>query len=396
MKSVSSEAQGCRQSFLDKALPHPRTGFRFFADGALKVYLPAQELKERVAAAYALDPVHLLAGEGESAVARIRTVAGRPELVRQDRRLIQVFVNRRRVSDFSLVQAVEYAYGEHVPGGAFPIAFVFLEVDPAQVDFNIHPAKKEVRFRNLGELRQLLIGALRGPLAAFNLSAGVQRKQPPAAAGSLPLTFDLGQPPGLVVRPGVRAAPAGEPGSRGAPREREVVYHGQVFRLFLLAERGDSLFLIDQHAAHERLLFEELLAHPLAPQELLLPVPLAGVQESLVLSRREAWGRLGIRVERGEGGNYAVTALPEELLCLEEELADALSSGIGSPEELRQSILSQAACRSAVKDGEEVDPLTASELVRRALELDNARCPHGRPLWMEVRRSDLWKTVGRP
>ena len=101
-------------------------------------------------------------------------------------------------------------------------------------------------------------------------------------------------------------------------------------------------------------------------------------------------------MERGEGGNYAVTALPEELLCLEEELADALCSGTGSPEELRQSILSQAACRSAVKDGEELDPLAASELVRRALNLDNARCPHGRPLWMEVRRSDLWKTVGRP
>jgi DNA mismatch repair protein MutL len=174
------------------------------------------------------------------------------------------------------------------------------------------------------------------------------------------------------------------------------VYHGQVFRLFLLAEMGDSLFLIDQHAAHERLLFEELLAHPLAPQELLLPVPLAGIQESLVLSRSEAWGRLGIRVERGEDGVFAVSALPEELLCLEEELAEALAAGSGSPEELRHRILSLAACRTAVKDGEEMDPLAASELVRRALSLDNARCPHGRPLWMEVRRSDLWKTVGRP
>jgi DNA mismatch repair protein MutL len=184
-------------------------------------------------------------------------------------------------------------------------------------------------------------------------------------------------------------------GAQAGP-EGGVKYRGQLFRLFLLVEYGDSLFIVDQHAAHERLLFEELKRHRLAAQELLLPVRLEGVGEELIRRRADSWGQLGIRVERGEDGVYSVTALPEELLCVEDELAAALAEGSGSPEELEQRVLSLAACRTAVKDGEELDPPAAAELARRALTLDNARCPHGRPIWMEIRRGELLRAVARP
>jgi len=161
-------------------------------------------------------------------------------------------------------------------------------------------------------------------------------------------------------------------------------------------ESGDSLFIVDQHAAHERLIYEELKGRKLAAQELLLPVRLEGIGESEVERQRDSWARLGIRVERGEDGVYAVTALPEELLCVEEELAGALAEGSADPEELAHRVLSLAACRTAVKDGEELDALTAGELARRALALDNARCPHGRPIWMRIRREDLLRAVARP
>jgi len=264
-------------------------------------------------------------------------------------------------------------------------------VDPALVDFNIHPAKKEARFRNLAELRQLIIGTLRGLLADFGLRVGAPGRQAPVPVSSQrTASWEWTQAEGTVgVKPGIPAAL--HPGTKGG-----VTYRGQLFRLFLLVEHGDSLFIVDQHAAHERLLFEELKRHRLAAQELLLPVRLEGVGEELIRRRADSWGQLGIRVERGEDGVYSVTALPEELLCVEDELAAALAEGSGSPEELEQRVLSLAACRTAVKDGEELDPPAAAELARRALALDNARCPHGRPIWMEIRRGELLRAVARP
>ena len=410
MKSAASEGLGCRQAFLEKALPHPSVGFRLFVDGELRLFLPAQEPRERVAAAMGLELQHLHVSEGKTTGARALIVAGRPELARRDRKYLHLYVNRRRIADWSLLQAAEYAFSQYVPGGSHPVAFLFLEVDPALVDFNIHPAKKEARFRNLAELRQLIIGTLHGLLVGFGLRAG-----PPGAGAPVPQAPQgapgvqpAGQEAWTFETGASRAGAAGPPAAGTfypAPVEHpvgaaedgaSVHYRGQLFRLFLLVERGDSLFIVDQHAAHERLLFEELKNHRLASQELLLPVRLEGVGEERVRGEGPSWVRLGIRVERGEDGVYSLTALPEELLCVEEELGESLRAGALSPEELEHSVLSLAACRTAVKDGQELDPRTAAELARRALALDNARCPHGRPIWMQVRRAELLRAVARP
>ncbi len=403
MKSVSAESLGCRQAFLEKALPHSQVSFRLFSDGELRLFLPAQGPRERVAAAMGLELQHLHVAEGKTTGARALIVAGRPELARRDRKYLHLYVNRRRISDFSLLQAAEYAFGEYVPGGSHPVAFLFLEVDPALVDFNIHPAKKEARFRNLAELRQLVIGTLRGLLGGFGLRAGSAAAKPAThpAAGGPTWAFEAAEsrplPTSLLPGGEGHAAPAGAPPPAGADSAgASVHYRGQLFRLFLLVEQGDSLFIVDQHAAHERLLFEELKSRRLASQELLLPVRLEGIGEEQVRLGLSSWERLGIRVERGEDGIYSIAALPEELLCVEEELAEALREGSSSPEELEQRVFSLAACRTAVKDGQELDPRSAGELARRALALDNARCPHGRPIWMEIRRGDLLRAVARP
>jgi DNA mismatch repair protein MutL len=409
LKSPAAEAQLCRQVFLEKALAHPRIAFRLFSDGLLRHFLPAQELKERVAAAYALDPAHLYAGGGEATGTAVQVVAARPELARRDRRLLQIFVNRRRIHEFALVQAVEYAFGEHVPGGSFPAAFVFLEVEPSLVDFNVHPAKKEARFRTLPELRQAVIGTLRRILEPFNLRASAPGPAVPAAEPELPLGQRAAAESGAgggrptAARPLPTAAEwrkaftptLGPQSGEGAPGEPR--YRGQAFGLFLVVELGDDLYLVDQHAAHERLLFDELKNREYGSQELLLPLRLeqgAGLDAGLVRNA-STLQRLGIRVERGEDGGWEVTALPEELLCIEEELAAALAGETASPLELEDRLLALAACRTAVKEGEELDPLTARELARRALALENARCPHGRPLWMRVSKAELLRAVGR-
>jgi DNA mismatch repair protein MutL len=228
LKSAASESLGCRQAFLEKALPHPSVGFRLFVDGELRLFLPAQEPRDRVAAAMGLELQHLHLSEGKTTGARALIVAGRPELARRDRKYLHLYVNRRRIADYSLLQAAEYAFGQYVPGGSHPVAFLFLEVDPALVDFNIHPAKKEARFRNQAELRQLIIGTLQSLLVGFGLRAGplnagapAPQAAPGAPAGQEAWTFEAGAGAAAYAPP---AAP-----SAGATPHRWGV-RGQRFR----------------------------------------------------------------------------------------------------------------------------------------------------------------------
>ena len=124
---------------------------------------------ERISAAYpqAFNQKLLHEFSSESKDYKIVVVAGDPALHRKDRRYIQIFLNNRRINEFSLVQAVEYGYAEFLPGGNYPVAFIFITIDPSLLDFNIHPAKKEVRFRNLPELHRSFVAAIKNYLSTF-------------------------------------------------------------------------------------------------------------------------------------------------------------------------------------------------------------------------------------
>ena len=163
LKSPGSEGTLCRNAFLEKALPFPKIGFRYFSDGTMKTVLPPGNLKDRIIHAYPrtleANLIHLWQGQKEDL--KYFLVASGPSLYRRDRRYVHIYVNRRRVNEYALIQAVEYAFREILPGGCFPYAFVFLTVPPSSVDFNIHPAKKEVRFRDLPGIHKLLVEAIR-------------------------------------------------------------------------------------------------------------------------------------------------------------------------------------------------------------------------------------------
>ena len=116
----------------------------------------------------------------------------------------------------------------------------------------------------------------------------------------------------------------------------------------------------------------------------------------VIAGREELFQRLGIRVEASDDGTFEITALPEALISIEEEtLIQALLRERGSVDDLVDNVFSLAACRLAVKEGKELDPLTATELIQRAFQLSNARCPHGRPIWFEVTEQQLLREVGR-
>jgi DNA mismatch repair protein MutL len=165
LKREGSEAALCRQIFIEKALAFPEIAFRFTQDGRPKDFLPAVlSKKERFAAALLSDTqeknfLHEIHVSGEGFSADI--VIGGPELYRGDRRMLYVIANGRRIQDYSLITAIEYGSQGWFPNGTHPIGAVYVDIDPALADFNIHPAKREARFRDPGAIHHAVTSGLR-------------------------------------------------------------------------------------------------------------------------------------------------------------------------------------------------------------------------------------------
>lgn len=439
LKRPQAEAALCRQTFTDKAIAHPGVRFKWSSGSAPPQVLVAVEQLERCTDCYPDMPrslVYSIRFSGQMFAGQV--VAAGPSYSRQDRRLLQVFVNRRRVQEWSLVQALEYSFSGFLPGGAHPCAFLFLEVDPSLADFNIHPAKREVRLKDPDSIRRSIVSAVQGflstlarrlPEAMVPDSSALLGFGPAghwlggtgpgsrAPGGSLP-----GDAGGMVShnasggdghRPSwddfadarerveearerlgpARAAPAPGDGAPG-PGFR---YVGRALGPFLLFERGDELFFLDQHAAHERLIFDGFEAKPPEVQELLVPLPFEteGPEEEARLAAFAALAaQTGFHVEGGEGGWY-ISALPALLRQDPVGALRELVRGISGGADAVRAARAMAACRAAVKDGDILDQAAAEELFARALELPEPRCPHGRPVWTRITREQLYRLVRR-
>jgi len=404
LKSASAESSLCRSIFTDRAVAHPSIAFRLFTDGDAKLTLPIASLMERVSLCHSgqLDSHLLVASETEGKGFRVQVIAGVPELRRRDRKLIQVFVNRRRVSEYSLMQAVEFGFAGFMPGGWYPVGFVFVEIDPGLIDFNIHPAKKEVRFQSLAEVHSAVVSAVRSGLGT---GSSPTTGRGPAIQG-MQGRHEVGTGGAASYRIPSEARFRGQalpffPHGKGLERPSEDAYDlrflGQVFGVFLVFEQEGRLLILDQHAAHEKVIFERLEARAPRMQEMLFPLSFDVSEEEK--GRLEACNGeladLGIQLKRAGARSFEVTALSEELRPLKEDVLVELIRGAGAGE-WRSRLLATAACRLAIKEGEIVDGVTARELCRQALNLAVPRCPHGRPIWHELSEDDLRKLVDRP
>ncbi|HUX41975.1 MAG TPA: DNA mismatch repair endonuclease MutL [Rectinemataceae bacterium] len=439
LKRAQAESSLCKQVFIDKAMAHPAVAFRLSSEGQLLVQTPAcASFKERVLSFHGdLSPelVHEVSFSGEGFEGRV-VLAG-PSWYRTDRRAMGTFVNRRRVQDWSLLTGLDWSYEGLLPGGAHPFAMLFVEVDPALADFNIHPAKREVRFRDPGAIRHAMTRAIRDFLARLvrERPESAMPEAGEALSGSLfegegrgsaatggwghgvsPRGESIGEgfdPPArsetydqastweglLREKPFERARSGTGAAAPSNPREEwpnyELRYLGQAFGLFLVVERGEELFLIDQHAAHERLIYDELSLRAPTVQELLVPVRVrvdSEAEERRLASLAPAITQAGFSLEL-EDGEWQLTALPA---ALREDPEGALRELIeGGSEDPARSARAMSACKTAIKDGEILDPISALELARRALDLPEPRCPHGRPVWVRLTREDLFRLVRR-
>jgi DNA mismatch repair protein MutL len=357
-----------------------------------------------------------------------------PACERGNAKMQYLFVNRRWVRDRSLGHALQEAYRGLLMTGRYAVAFLFLELPPEQVDVNVHPTKVEVRFRDAQALYHLVLATVRECLRARNLTA---RLQPPAlsnpsshgaaASASHALSPD-GNP--LIPDRDPQAGTASQPIETSAPElfrqatasvEPTVpMTHQlwsptgplkaiQLYDSYLVLETAEGMLVIDQHALHERILFEQLKQRirsgSLEVQPLLLPEPveLTAEQAARTLEHQPALQELGLEVDDFGGGTLLLRSYPAILgnrapQAILRAVVDHLMAKERAPnrEQLLNDLLSLMACHAAVKAG---DPLTPEEIealiARRALADDAHHCPHGRPTALLFSRQELERQFRR-
>ena len=418
LKRPQAEGTACRKTFLDKALPFPDISFRFFSNGKLRHNLPASDQFQRIIQAYQETIQENFMGitETEAGDFSIKAVCSTPDFYRTDRSYIQIYINKRRIHDFSLLQAVTYGYNDYLPGGSFPYCFLYITVNPELVDFNIHPAKREAKIRNISEIHHETVQMLKSWLfratkkqvtttsftskasaPSLNFSDFNTPKISPNRSNSLKTAAHSEKAYDDAVNTWMQEVAEKKADTADIlENEFKFMYRGQVFNLFLVAEMGNSILLIDQHAAHERIIYEELKSSTVS-QKLLIPYIFEPENEieNFLLSHNEIYSKIGIDIQQKSAGNWELLSLPAVCKAIQNDIIDFIMNSAGNSQEIEKKLYAMISCRAAVKDGDVLDPITASNLIQKALKLKIHRCPHGRPIWKEITREQLYKDVER-
>jgi len=340
-----------------------------------------------------------------------------PHLNRANRSYISFFVNRRWVQSPMLTRAVEEAYHTLLPVGRYPIAVLNITMPPEELDVNVHPAKAEVKFLREGDVFTAVQRAVRsalmrgaaipefGPVATARADAlrpmpGMYRPQTTIPAAAL-------MPSGQVTE--VHGAPEGEVAvqttTEGKLPPLRII--GQMAQTYIVAEAPDGMYLIDQHTAHERILYDRLMAEharmAVKSQLLLEPLTLelSSRQQAILQPRLGALAELGFQLEPFGERTYLVRAIPAVLqpasaLQAILEIIDLLSDERLTPANWREGLYITLACHGAVRAGQ---TLTMEEMRQLVLQLEQTSlprtCPHGRPTLLHISQAQLEREFGR-
>ena len=442
LRSSTSEAGQIGHLIEQLALGHPDVRFHFVNEGRRVFETPGSgDLRDALRQVYGseiADAMVAIDETSESSHLRIWGLIGTPAVTRANRSGLSFFVNRRSINNLSLGYAVEEAYRPALLPGRHPIVALHLELPPSDVDCNVHPTKAEVRIVN----DRLVHGAAHRAVRAVLLNVA---PLPEVGAPLIPaawqsdgdwferaLAGDVASPPRplSIPDPGAFTRPVGDgEGERGAPGAADVAPLatsggegqgvrpapfrpttlrpvGQVQNTYIVAEGAGGVYFIDQHTAHERVLYEEIVAQRTAPgapsQALLNPivVPLGAPQRAALEERGDALVRLGFSFEEFGPDAYVLRAVPPRLARADlaralGDAADVLAGDAVAPDGTDR-LSATLACHAAVRAG---DPLTMEEitvLLARLEDTDVSRyCPHGRPVVVHLSVTQLERDFHR-
>jgi DNA mismatch repair protein MutL len=409
LRSVSSETRAAHEVVATLALAHPEAGFELHLDGSCRLVVPAgQTLEDRLPAVWGAELAASLVPVSYAAGAfRITGFAQRPGDAQPTGRRAQLFVNGRPFKDPFLVRAAEAGYRSAIHPGDRPSLLLNIEVAPGEVDVNVHPAKLEVRFRDRIGVERVIEEAVRDALGALTAAARVGDWRPGGFAPA---------PAPLIGTRTVNGTDLFAPPEPVAPADSEVVEPSagfsvpllQVFDTYIAYEAQEGVVIVDQHSAHERVLYEEVLAQLTGAdspaQRLLLPLTLELTDEELdaVEAHGEELRRIGFEVEPFGGRTVAVHAVPsphprfDAATCFRETVADLARGRFGGWANRLERFAATYACRAAVKAGQRLDEREMRQLLLRLFATDlPPHDVHGRSTIVQLPREELERRFGR-
>ena len=455
MKSDRAEGSFCLQQAARVALSRPDVSVRCIKDGKEEFFTPGDGRTD--SAVYALlgreIALAMLPVQGENEGVAVSGFVSSPAAGRGNRATQFFFVNGRAIRSQSLQAAVEQAYKNTLMVGRFPACVLYVKLSPGAVDVNVHPTKSEVKFssekRVFDAVHYAAVSALqaeRGTLAmelsrstekkltpqrpavpdpapvqtrmelhsprpAYNTGADIvsganvvyRPPRPAPAATRRPVSYQSSARPGLT---GTRPGPAPAP-ERAAPAPAEtqvppVRVAGEVMRTYIVAEQADRIFLIDKHAAHERMVFDGLKAQgrQAMSQTLLQPQTWRPDSEDMEIFRANEGllSELGFALEPFGEEDLIVRAVPDSLdpaqtVAALEEICEKLKKGGGDL--ARDSVLQTVACKAAIKAGWDTDPAEMQVLAEKVASGEIRYCPHGRPVAVTLTKKELDRQFGR-
>jgi DNA mismatch repair protein MutL len=439
LRSENTESRNIEHQLHLQATGHPEIAFAFVRDERVVFQLPAApSLVDRIRDLHGKDLVgRLLTVEesgNDSAKIRIRGLIGQAGVSRQTRAQQLVFVNGRAIESPALTAALREGYHTALMKGQFPVTFLFLDLDPAAVDVNVHPAKREVRFRDPNSVREAVVEAVRRTLESGRRDWQQQFQRP--SAPSVPVQQEnFPPPPPIEQRQFVEtevtrlvasrsgsgetvkmpeAAGITDPGYRAeaidvARSSQQFQIIGVLNKLYVLMENQDGLVLVDQHAAHERILFEELRRRMeeqgVPSQRLLLAqtFELAPRDAEWVERNAETLQKMGIGVEPFGQNAFKIDSLPTFLdvsdpVTFMRKVIDGLKSASNGSSAMRlgEEMIAKTVCRHAVKANDPLRYLEVEKLITDLLQCDLPYCcPHGRPTMIQISHTELEKKFGR-
>jgi DNA mismatch repair protein MutL len=434
LKSDTTEQGYCMDVITRLALMQPDVKIRVSVGGRPALNIPAvQDLAERIALTLGRDfRGQLIPAKGESKGVRLQGFVSRPEFTHSGASQMYVYVNRRYVKDYLLNHAVMTAYRRLIEARRYPAVVLGLEVAPGDVDVNVHPAKMEVRFRNPRGIYALIVDTLSGAIGAAIApgtviavgSSGARQSEHPSRVEEALKRYRVSSGPEKLFFRGLSTPKKEEPANPATPAREEVreslpateqrcfsdlLYIGQTAGTYLIFTGEEGMVLLDQHAAHERVLFEKLLnqtqGEMAVGQRLLLPevVSLPPRDIAFLTDAAPILEEAGMEVEAFGGDSVVIKSIPafsshtEARMLLIDLLTECGEADRSLPlREQREKIFTAMACRGAVKANRN---MTSHEVAGLCRELDAiphaATCPHGRPLAVSISVYELEKMFKR-
>jgi DNA mismatch repair protein MutL len=410
LRSASSETRAAHEAVATLALAHPESGFELHVDGTCRLAVPSgQDPAERLGSVWGRDLAGTLVPVDYAAGAfRVGGYVQRPGDAQPTGRRTQLFVNGRPFKDPFLVRAAEAGYRAAIHPGDRPSIYLRIQVAAEDVDVNVHPAKLEVRFRDRIGVERVVEEAVRSALGALVAAAPVGDWRPlPVASGaghmadSIRQRVDLSQ----LFPPDAPTAPGNEAAAATVGFDVPLV---QVFDSYIMYEGPDGVIIVDQHSAHERVLYEAVLVQlsgvGVPAQRLLLPLTLELTDEELDAfeAHREELRRVGFEAEAFGGRAVVVHAVPaphprfDAGACFREMIADLARGRFGGWANRLERFAATYACRAAVKAGQRLDEREMRELLLRLFATDlPPHDVHGRATIVQLPREELERRFGR-